>query len=654
MKHLLIFLNYNCSRLDNPVYCKFSIKPSDRREVAMIFSPRTIEEREILHEVGNLRKKEGKTLSDVTFHLFVELEQANDSQSLLQTVCLIKRLFRADDTHRYPCIAYGHYADLTSCSHNQVTTIWNNLANISNGIAQYRDFSLIDHVYLYQDATMLRLADFLYEYVQADIYLPPTPRNDEEGYLYPPIFSAFNTQGITYPEGEVYQYVSNLFVHQVLRQGLAQENPTDIEICNNEAKRILTSIPLQNSILCLQEEQFLQADPDHPTNWEPVSRYWDSYADKQISDLKDYPHSEWLKQLSQKLEVAYHSRFRNVGVEYFFQQQECKTNIYISILSNTIRLGLGNALKKHPYTPEAQKCILHAITNVLQQKVLEIKTFEQELNQQILQLESQTESIAEKWNRLKLFSRMLKKDRGVLEEYKQRVSHLFALRTYIQGCYFATKLLNELIPAVATLQDAIDESHRVLDEAIDLSGSVLIDTRPDEALVPFGTQQLEQATEKIRHDREALFALYQPIALYLYNSQSLNHGEELLSFFRNNLLTAFAQYMHSHIETGDIPPVLFQKITDRLHALYADKGGFPAFLESMKTDTSLKLKLKAKNQVADNYTLITPAEMSDCAMRQIVTDDVSHIQLLHTQHGIRLTYLSGFSGQRLFIEPTIF
>ena len=654
MKHLLIFLNYNCSRLDNPVYCKFSEKPSDRRNVAMVFSSRPIEERDLSHEVAGLRKKEVEPLSDVTFHLCADLEQTDSAQALLQTAFLIKRLFRSDAIHRYACIAYGYYPSLDSCSDKQVNLIFNNLAEVNNGVAQYRDFSLIDHMYLYPDTNLTRLADFLYEYAQAGIYIPPVSRDSKEQQLYPPLFSAFNTQGITYPEEAVRTHLCQQFVLQVLKCGLSSVHPTDVEVCNNEARRILSAIPLQNAALCLQEEQFLQADPDHPANWQRVGQYWSELADRQSQDLKDYPHSEWLKQLNQKFEVAYHSRFRNVGVEYFFQQQEHKTNIYVPILLGILRQGLENSLKKHPYTPEAQRCILHAIVNILQQKVLEIKALEQELNQQILQLESRTEDIAEKWRNLKLFSRVLKKDKGVLEEYKQLIAQLFALRTYVQGCYFATKLLNELIPSVSALSDNIDDARRILNEAIEQAEAAVQSTSPAEALAPFGTKQLESAIQGMSADTETFLSLYQPIALYLFNSQSLANGEELLSFFRDNLLAAFAQYIQENIQSGKLPEVLFQKITDRLHALYLEQGGLPAFLDKMKREIQLPLKLKDKSQVADNYSLISPAEVSDCSMRQIVTDDPSHIQLLHTQHGIQLTDLSGFSGQRLFIEPTIF
>ena len=55
-----------------------------------------------------------------------------------------------------------------------------------------------------------------------------------------------------------------------------------------------------------------------------------------------------------------------------------------------------------------------------------------------------------------------------------------------------------------------------------------------------------------------------------------------------------------------------------------------------------------------NQTLIIYQVTDDETLTHIVTDDSSHIQMLHLQQGVRLTDLDGFSGQRMVVEPSIF
>ena len=672
MKHLIIFLNYCRSRLDNPVYRIFSKEIPSRRNTTLLFLPRPLEERELLHEVSDLRRKEkSESLSDVSFHICADFERQDEGECLSQTIRLIKRLFPADEAHLYKCFAYVQLPpEISSCSEKQVKSIWNNLANINNASTEYSDFSLIDKVYLYSDQTQHSLGDFLFETIHSDIKISELcgsyatdncgsdtnsnggdqPSSDKGEW--PPIFATFNATGITYPEKDVREYLHRKYVCALLQCSLNDVNPVSTEVCNNEAKRIISFIPIQNSRICLQEDSFIATD-EHQTNWKPVESFWKNAADIESQGMNDIPHDEWLNKIRQRLDVIYQSRFRDIGVEYFFQLQAKKTSSYVQILQSIINQEFISTIQNHPYTPEAQKTIVRSIINILQQKVLELQQLQAETESAIRQSESLIAGTVEKWDGLSLFSRLMKKDASVLASYTEQIGTYFTQKTLLFGQMFAIKLLNELIPMVSALSDKADEMRKTLDSAIHLSSVYLQEADPSNELGRFSKQQVENAATLIGEDADYFISHYQQLVQLFFINTPINDGDDLLARVNTTMSAEIDQYIDSRISGNTLPPVLNQTITDRMSALYSDRGGLSTFINVLKERTQFNLSLK----VTDNnghYMLVTPSHTGQEDIEHIMTSEVSHIEMLHILQGIRLTDLDGFSGQRMFIEPTLF
>lgn len=651
MKHLIIFLNYCRSRLDNPVYRQFSKETSDRRNTTLLFLPRPLEERELLHEVADLRRKEKTDLSDVTFHICANFERADEGENLASTIRLIRRLFPSDASHAYHCLAYALLPDLQQCNEAQIKVIWNNLAATNNAITEYTEFQLINRVYLYQEPSQQSLAEFLYETIHSEIDLKLESQSDRNEY--PPVFATFNTAGVTYPEKAVRDYLRKIYVDALLKCSKPDSNMTSIETCNEESKQILSYVPLQTSRLCLQEDAFINADGDRQTTWKPVDTFWKDCAQKMAEGMNDIPHNEWLKKIRQRIEVIYQSRFRDVGVEYFFQLQAKKTDNYVQVLQSIINQEFIRVVQSHPYTPEAQKTILRALINMLQQKVLELQKYEEDVEKQIEDTEKKLNEVASKWNGVNFLSRMMKKDDAILGNYTELMGVLFIQKTQLPGYRFAIKLLNELIPAIQDIQDKIDESRKIMDDAIVMSEGFVRESNPSQILGHFSQMQLEVAATELPKDTEYFLSRYQQVVQFFYSKSNVADCEDLIARIYTYIGEDIDQYLKDRITAGTLPAVINLDITERMRALYVEKGGLQGFITLLKEHTPLNLKLKEKSS-ADYYVLVTPTPTEDSEVEHIITSDSSHIQMLHLQHGVRLTDLDGFSGQRMFIEPSIF
>lgn len=654
MKHLIIFLNYCRSRLDNPVYRQFSKDAIDRRDTTLLFLPRPLEERELMHEVADLRRKEKTTLSDVTFHICANFERADEGDSLAQTIRLIRKVYTADSEHHYHCLAYALLPDLSQCDEKEIKIVWNNLATANNASTEYKEFQLINRIYLYHDCSQQSLAEFLYESIHSHLDILGdfgclTNNPDEQ---FAPIFATFNTAGITYPEEKVRDYLRKHYVCDLLKCSKPEANPTTIEACNEEAKHILSFVPIQNSRICLQEEAFLNNEAELST-WKPVEKFWKDTAQGQSQGMNDIPHSEWLSKIRQRIEVFYQSRFRDVGVEYFFQLQAKKTDIYVQILQSIINQEFCRTAQSHPYSPETQKTILRSIVNILQQKVLELQNIEEDTNKAITLTEKQIAETANRWSNMNFLSRMMKKDDSILEEYTQQMAVLYSQKTQMPGCRFAIKLLNELIPAIEELQDKISVSRKVLNEAIAMAENSVHEADPSQFLGHFSQMQVEMAASELPKDTEHFLSRYQQLVPFFFNNTPVTDCEDLIARIYTQFGEEIDQYLKGRISDETLPPVLSLVITERMRALYADRGGLQGFINLLKEHTQLKLALKEQN-IADYYVLVSPAQTEDNEVNHIITDDLSHIQMLHLQQNISLTDLDGFSGQRMFIEPTIF
>lgn len=655
MKHIIIFLNYGHSRLENPVFRLFMQETPGNRRVSLSFPAKTPEDREIIHDVNELRRKESE-LSDVAFHLCIDMERSNEAKDVEQTVRQIHRLFPADEQHQYPCYIYALFSHLNELNEGKTRIVWDNLAQLNNVVASYKDFRFVEQIYLYHDLSQQSLAVYLHDTIQSEI--APSQLQTREGSMpltddeWPAIFATFNAAGITYPEQEVRHYLKSKYVQVLLRYSLPATNPTTMEACIEEAKNILSNVPIQASRITLQEESFLNID-DQTSNWKTVSDYWRETAEMQSQALGDLPREEWLSKVRQRMDVQYSSRFRNMGVEYFFQTQSKKTETYAAVMKAIIDDALSKTLLAHSYTPDAQKNILHAVVNLLQQRVMEINKLYEDAKQIMRNVEDESNALRQRWEGMNFLSRMMGKDAGLFSGFTDAMARLFEIKTVIQGCQFANKLLNEFIPVIQGSIEDFDNSRKLCDAAIRSIDQKVIDDDPSELLGKFSKQQLEQGCSQIEADHEYFVNQYKNMVPILLSKPHPADGEDLIARVESLFDEEINTYLDDATRSGKVAPVINQAITDRMAKLYADKGGIVSFIEVLKEHTKLDLELKEEKQ-SDKYLLITPTLTEAENIDHVLTDNMAHILLLHLQQGLRLTDLSGFTGQKMFIEPSLF
>lgn len=653
MKHIIVFLEYKSSRLNNPVYQLFSEDPADRRNIALLFLSRPMEDRDLMAEVTTLRKKERSQLSDVTFHLCLSAEVQEGFLSLLQTARQIRRLFVPDDNHHYNCFLYLNLSRINDHLDKQLHYIWNNLAAINTAAIQYKDYSIFKHVFLYQERNQRQLAKFLYDVTHSEVLLgrPVEPYNT--GDLCTPCFATFQTVGVSYPEASVRHYLYYKYTEILLHYCKTEINPTSLETCNKEAQRILSVIPMSDSRLCLQEEGFLNLDDSDTRPWKPVANLWNDFISDQKAYLKDIRHHEWLVRIRQRMELCFQSQFREVGVEYFYQLQSNKTCDYVPVLYSLIRQEMWRIIQGQPYCPNTQKTIIRSVINLLQQRVIALQNLEHDTEIAIQRNKLSLQNLEAEWSNMNFLSRLVHKHTPLLADYSSTIVELYSQRTLIPGCRFAVKLLNELIPTLQQIQDDIEASGQLQENALHLATERLKDAEPHNALAAFGTEQLAQAIQALYDDTHHFLAQYQKLSNICIGEQPPSNADALLSNLDAKNRASIDSYLNNRIADGSLPPVLNQPISARLDACYSQHGGLSAYIDRLKKQVTFTLDFR-KNEVIDNYILLTSSPTDTDGIEHIIIDDISQIRMLHLQYGLRLTDLNAFSGKRMFIEPAIF
>lgn len=654
MKHLIIFLNYCQSRIQNPVYRQFATTSLTSRNATLLFLSKPLEERELLHEVNELRRKE-EVPSDITFHICATLDQTDIGQKAVQTLMLIRKNYQVAAPYAYHTFCYCLLPDLHHCTDQQRNAAWKSLVSINNAVTDYRDIQLLDACFLYTDSTQVSLSQFLfnltqYESIEQDI-IRLAHTDDEQASDFPPIFATFNAEGISYPDDEVRYHLHQKYLSALLALTQAKENPVSMEECNLQADAILEGVPLANQRVCLQEEMFINLSADSEQHWDLPSDYWNMSIDLSCQGMNDLPREEWLRQLRNRVEVLFQSRFRDLGVDFFFSLESKRTTDYCRVLLAIIQQRLEKILLELPYPPSVLKDIVHAIVNRLQQKVLEINQMQQQAQQMVKQQQTNLSVLSDRWNGLNLFDRLRGKNTQLLTQFKEELQSYLEQRTLIPGCTFACKLLNELIPQVAALSDGSDHLTQCCNEAILTTQHNAQESEPSLLGTLFPAEPIHQAAQAIMLDHDHLLAQYLKVVECLHGKNPVYDGEDLLQRLRNKLTDEIDRYLHHRIEDGTLPAVLDVTIVDRLVQLYQGNGGMEQFVKDMQEKTALTLMLKDESG-QDHFTLIAP-ESRDLGPH-VTSRNNSQLQMLHYHTAISLQDLDGFAGKRMFIEPSLF
>lgn len=649
MKHLIIFLNYCQSRIQNPVYRQFSMAPLANRNTTLLFLSKPLDERELMYEVSMLRRKD-EVPSPVTFHICATLDRSDIGLMVAQTLTLIRRQF-ADS----PMLAYCLMPDLKKCTDEERNAAWKSLVTINNTVTDYQDISFLRTCFLYTDASQHSLAHFLYDYTQyQDVQdtIAAQAKIDEEKNDFPSFFSTFNANALSYPDDDIRFHLHQQYLNALLAYSQPDVNAVSMEACHDHALSIISALPLSLEQICLQESQFINLTPDAEKIWDEPAAYWANAIELARLGIKDMPREDWLREYQTRLDVLYQRRFREVGVEYFFSFEQKNINDYNNVLLAGIRQQLTDTMLSNPYPPETQKDIVRAIVNQLQQRVLQVEQAMQQANLQITQLKTALSDAMHKWDHMGLFDRMRGKDTELLKNYEETIQKYYQLRVVIPGCQFATKLLNELIPQISALSEGCDHLTAICREALHTTFKNIEESNPASLCGIFPSDPIQQACDAIRIDKDHLLKQYMHLLELLYGRNQLLDADDLLQRLRNMYSESIDQYLHQRIQDGTMPAVLDINIAERLASIYDGHGGLSHFVYEMQQTTAISLPLKDDSGETGTYLLISPehAEMRN----SIKSHSDADLQMLHLRFNISLTDLDGFSGQRMFVEPSIF
>ena len=125
----------------------------------LLFLARPLEERELLHEINELKRREGMPC-ELCFHVCATLDDPTMGQQIMQTITMIRRLYDR------PSYVYCLLPELNTCTVEKKNTAWKCLVSINNGITDYPDVHLLSHCFLYHDASQVSLAHVLFDITQ--------------------------------------------------------------------------------------------------------------------------------------------------------------------------------------------------------------------------------------------------------------------------------------------------------------------------------------------------------------------------------------------------------------------------------------------------------------------------------------------------------
>jgi hypothetical protein len=660
VKHLIIFLGYSQPRIQHPVYRQFVQTSLIRRHAMLLFLARPLEERELVHEINELKRREGMPC-ELCFHVCASLDDPTMGQQIMQTITMIRRLYDR------PSYVYCLLPELNTCTVEQKNTAWKCLVSINNGITDYPDVHLLSHCFLYHDASQVSLAHFLFDITQENeafdtierygyfnkLHRPKTAETVYE-VEFPAIFSSFNVTGMSYPENEIRYYMHQCYLNALLGLSRPSANPISMELCNEHVQQLLSPLPLTEERTDLTGESFISLNRQDDTTWLPAEDYWNQAVERVVEELQDKPREEWCWQLDSYLNTYYQTRYRDMGVEFFYRQEKKKTADYCRVLLNSLKEGIQQIMLQTTYPPETGEDIVRSIVNHLQLLTLHFNRQHTDISRILDEDEKQIDELMHRWERFGFFDRMRGKDKNLFEEFRRLITQHYIRRVKLQGADFAIKLLNEFTPQVSALSGHFENLARICQEAFENTRRYLDDNPPSAMDSDFSLQPVLEAADAVRRDEEQLKSDFQLLAAMLYGKNEPLSSEDLFQRLRDELMTRFDEYMHQRISSGTLPPILDVSIVERVTTLYGEKeGGLKGFVSQLKNKAAISLKLKGNGGHKEQYLLIAP-ECGGQLGPQIAGGEPSSLEMIHILTGISLSDLEGFAGQRMFVEPSIF
>ncbi len=667
MKHMIIFLGYGSSRLDNPVYRKFTQSKLYPKEVILLFLTGRLDERELVHRINELQKND-KAHGDITFHLCSNLYGDADGEAVLHAARIIRRQPRLqpDGEHLYPLFVYALMPTAEKCEGRVKQTLWHNLGLINQSCVRYHDCPWLQCVYLYSDATHQTLSDFLFYTISAELPAtelfadggtqPPTETGeaDTEAQMFAPVFGSFNSFGVKYPEVEVRHYLRLAHLAGVLRCADSGYNETTTADCIRHAEELSRFVPTDLISLALNGEQ-VSRTPIADSN-DYLSQQIAETIETLCIDLKELSRQDWTEHLVKEMEASYQSRLLPGGVDFYFAQQEQRCHTYSEALCTTLSTEFDRLVCARRLPTDALRQVVRALVNLLQQRVLELQHLTDEAQREVTASEHYVRQLEETWQHSGIFSRITGKDQKIWEHFTAGVAEAYRTRVLVRGYHFAMALLNEVIVNLSVLDERCAHVHMVMTEATTQLTEILAESSPAPLFGIFDSRMLSEAIELMKQDQDVHMNGYSEVLPLLFGAEGATDSYDFLSRVRRQLQDATDGYLDSNIAAGRFPALLNCPVVTRLQQLYATDGGFDHFVRVAKEQASLPLRLKEGTcgNENDRYLLLSAVEPQEAVYKTLCIGDTSRVELLHLLCGVSLARLDGFAGYRIAFEPAMF
>jgi hypothetical protein len=644
MKHLIIFFNYDRSRLDNPVYRRFALSSHFHHEVILLFLPGRLDERELLRQVRELRTH-SQEQCPITFHLCMQLTGNSDGETVVDAVRIIRKmtLHEGDTAGQFPLYIYARMPAPDSLRPKQKQTVWKNLTVLNRECVNYRDTTWIDCIYLYNDPTQLALSNFLYTLVQLQIspsellgYVEPSASDGQQ--MYAPVFGSFGIFERVYPEEALRSYLRAQHVSMTLRCAQTEFNPCTTEDCIRWAQEIVK--PTQNATVKGGENDLKGIERELHNRMEAVD-----------SELREMRRQDWTEYIAKDLEVYYQSKAFRMGAEFYFTQLEAQSDEISTIRAHELEERFDRVLCDHALPISEWRTLLRAVVNELQQKVLEHTQRQSDDRNAMTQREETLKELGQTWLDSSLFDRWRGKDMRTLERYKAVAAAQCLDRIRQLSLRFTLRVLNEVIVKVSAIDERCVHIRQLTDEMQQVLQEQLATSNPQQQLRPFDANLLSRTLAQMEQDHSIQMEDYRRCLPLIMARATAGDGSLLLSAVTQDLEQHTDAYLDEGIRSGRLPEILNLPIVNRIRKRYEHLEQFTA---KAKEEAAFTIALREGVQKNDRYLWLSAEELEASVDKTWIIKDAARIGLLHSVGGLALTDLDGFAGQRLTFEPTMF
>ena len=328
------------------------------------------------------------------------------------------------------------------------------------------------------------------------------------------VFKAFGIKRIINPESEICEYLTYTMARQALYQFKFNNWQEDKGYCDEPKNVDCRAMIYDEAFLeraCLTDEHLMLSkgilDTEIAAKWKTISDDWGTFVPKLAQAAWQNNEAQALMELTRLCNQRYDSKFREMGVQRFFELKERSKNDIAAEIRKKIEKEFFDQWLSGKQAMSVITNEMSILLEYIDEKLNDLDEKKSKKAKKLADLQDRKKMIEAEWSHTGFISAAFGKKKNLYQEYTTNLQVLFTLRTELDALEFAKRLLAQVKVQMGELDATIKDINERFSQSVKIA-SEQIASRCNETTI---------ATSSAL--KEAVVRYYDPAQVHLFADQ---------------------------------------------------------------------------------------------------------------------------------------